>query len=154
MIRPLRSAHRVVFCAWILLLPTVFIGGLLSRHQWPATASTHLKQTSQSELLISEKSETAGELKFEVRLLKVPTDPNMRAVEFLSETPVVAPDVLVYWSARRPESNLPAYAQLLGTYHPHQQYRLPSAAKDTGFVVLYSLAQEKLLGCFSLGNQT
>ena len=152
MIQPLRSAHRLIFSAWILVLPAVFIGGLLSRHQWRTVASSPLKETSQGELLISEKSETAGDLRFEARLLTVSSDPNGRAVEIVSKASALSPDVLVYWSASRPESNLPASAQLLGPYHPQQQNRLPSEANGAGFVVLYSLAQQRILASFSLGN--
>jgi len=152
MIQPLRSVHRLIFSAWILVLPTVFIGGLLSRHQWSPVASSPLKESSQGELLISEKSETAGDLRFEARLLTVSSDPNVRAVEIVSKASALSPDVLVYWSASRPESNLPASAQLLGPYHPQQQNRLPSEANGVGFVVLYSLAQQRILASFSLGN--
>jgi hypothetical protein len=144
--------HRFIFSAWILVLPAVFIGGLLSRHQWPTVASSPLKETSQGELLISEKSETAGDLGFEARLLTVSSDPNVRAVEIVSKASALSPDVLVYWSASRPESNLPASAQLLGPYHAQQQNRLPSEANGAGFVVLYSLAQQRILSSFSLGN--
>jgi hypothetical protein len=153
MIRPLRSAHRLIFTTWILVLPAVFIGGLLSRHHWPTAASAPLKETSQGELLIPEKSETAGDLRFEARLLTLSSDPNARAVEIVSKTSALSPDVLVYWSATRPESNLPASAQLLGPYHPQQQNRLPSEANGAGFVVLYSLAQQRILASFSLGNR-
>ena len=149
MIQPLRSAHRLIFGLWILLLPAVLIGGLLSRHQWPAAAST--KGTSQGELLIPEKSEKAGIPGFEARLLTLSSDPNARAVEIDSKTAAVSPDILVYWSPSRPESNLPASAQLLGPYHPQQQTRLPSEANGAGFVVLYSLAQQRMLTWFALG---
>jgi hypothetical protein len=150
MIRPLRSLHRIIFAAWILLLPAVLIGGLLSRHQWPAAVP--LKETSQGELLIPETSGTAGDLRFEARLLTVPSDPNARAVEIISKASALSPDVLVYWSASRPGSNLPASATLLGPYHPQQKNRLPGEANGTGFVVLYSLAQQRILVSFSLGN--
>lgn len=154
MIRPLRSVHRLVFFAWILLLPAVFIGGLLSRHQWPPDVANDRKEFRQGKLLTSEMRETAGNLRFEARVLTLPTDPNARAVEIISETSLVSPDVLVYWSAPRPDSNLPASAQLLGSYHPQQPYRLPNEAKGAGFVVLYSLAQQKILGYFSLEHQS
>ena len=153
MIRPLRSVHRLIFATWILILPAVFIGGLLSRHHWPAAAPAPLKESGQLELLIPEKSETAGDLRFEGRLLKLSSDPNARAVEIVSKASALSPDVLVYWSASRPGSNLPASAQLLGPYHPQQQNRLPSEAKGAGFVVLYSLAQQRVLASFALGNR-
>jgi hypothetical protein len=144
--------HRLIFGLWILLLPAVLIGGLLSRHRWPAVAAASLKETSQGELLIPGKNEKPGDLRFEARLLTLSPDPNARAVEIDSKIAALSPDVLVYWSASRPESNLPASAQLLGPYHPQQQNRLPSEAKGTGFVVLYSLAQQRVLASFSLGN--
>jgi hypothetical protein len=152
MIQPLRSVHRLIFATWILVLPAVFIGGLLSRHHWPIAASTPSKETIQGELLIPEKSETAGDLRFEARLLTVPSLPNARAIEIVSKASALSPDVLVYWSASRPGSNLPASAQLLGPYHPQQQTRLPSEANGTGFVILYSLAQQRIVSSFSLGN--
>jgi hypothetical protein len=153
MIHPLRSVHRLIFATWILVLPAVFIGGLLSRHHWPAAASTPPKKLSQGELLISEKSETAGDLRYEARLLTVPSLPNARAVEIVSKASALSPDVLVYWSASRPGSNLPASAQLLGPYLPQQQTRLPSEANGTGFVILYSLAQQRIVSSFPLGNR-
>jgi hypothetical protein len=153
MIRPLRTVHRFIFATWILVLPAVFIAGLFSRHHWPTAASTPLKETSQGERLISEKSETAGDLRFEARLLTLSSDPNARAVEIDSKTAAVSPDVFVYWSAARPGSNLPAFAQLLGPYHPQQQNRLPPEANGAGFVVLYSLAQRRILASFSLGSR-
>ena len=152
MIRPLRSVHRLIFATWILVLPAVFIGGLLSRHHWPIAASTPSKKLSQGEFLISEKSETAGDLRYEARLLTVPSLPNARAVEIVSKASALSPDVLVYWSASRPGSNLPASAQLLGPYLLQQQTRLPSEANGTGFVILYSLAQQRIVSSFPLGN--
>ena len=152
MIRPLRSAHRLIFGLWILLLPAVLIGGLLSRHQWPAATSTPPKETRHGELLTPEKSGTPGDLRFEARLLTLSSDLNARAVEVDSKTAALSPDVLVYWSPSRPELNLPASARLLGPYHPRQQNRLPSEANGTGFVVLYSLPQQRVLASFALGN--
>ena len=152
MIRPLRSVHRLIFAIWILVLPAVFIGGLLSRHRWSIAASTPSKKLSQGELLIAEKSETAGDLKFEARLVRPSSDPNARAVEIVSKSSALSPDVLVYWSASCPGSNLPASAQLLGPYHPQQQTRLPSETNGAGFVVLYSLAQQRIVSSFALGN--
>lgn len=152
MIQPLRSVHRLIFATWILVLPALFIGGLLSRHHWPIAASTPSEKLSQGELLISEKSETSGDLRFEARLLTLSSDPNARAVEIVSKSSAPSPDVLVYWSASCPGSNLPASAQLLGPYHPQQQTRLPSEASGTGFVILYSLAQQTIVSSFPLGN--
>jgi hypothetical protein len=152
MIRPLRSVHRLIFAAWIVVLPAVFIGGLLSRHHWPAAASASLQETTQGELLIPEKSEAAWDIKFEARLLTLSSDPNARAVEIVSGASELSPDVLVYWSSTRPGANFPTSAQLLGPYHPQQQNRLPSEANRAGFVVLYSLAQQSILASFALGN--
>lgn len=153
MIQPLRAAHRLVFFACLLILPALFLGGLFARHKWPLASPANPVQLQNGEVLLSEKVEKVGNLQFNVRLLGSSGNPGERAVQISSKTPLVAPDVLVYWSEQPVPSALPAAAQLLGPYRPHARYLLPVDSRETGSIMLYSLGQQKLLGAFSLGKR-
>jgi hypothetical protein len=153
MIRPLRTTHRIVFFVWLVILPSLFIGGLLARHKWPVTASANSGELRAGEQALSDTHQTVGGIRFEVRVLVSSISPAERAVQIVSQTPVVVPDLLVYWSQTAVQTSLPDSAQLLGPYRPWERYPLPAGSSVGGFIVFYSLGQQKALGSLSLGKQ-
>lgn len=151
MIQPLRKVHRSVFLAWTAILPAVFLGGLLSRPRWPKPAM--ISGAVPGRLLVWEKTESLGKHPTRVRLLRDQTDKESLSVQFAPEDPQVAPDVLVYWVSHPSSGELPDDARLLGSFRPLQVYGLPKEARNSGYVILYSLALRESLGSIALGAQ-
>lgn len=153
MIQPLRATHRAVFLTWAILLPVLFIEGLLSRHQPPPASGPILQSPAKSKTVRSEKNVKVGTTSCHVKLLQSPDNPAEQYLQLNPEAPVVSPDVLVYWSEQSSPSGLPEHAQLLGSFRPMEIYLLPTNAQGTGYAILYSLAQQKSIGSVSLGAQ-
>lgn len=154
MIQPLRTIHRGVFLAWAVILPSVFLNGLLSRPRWPQPAQpAMISGAVPGRLLVWEKTESLGKHPTRVRLLWDQTDKESLSVQFAPEDPQVAPDVLVYWVSHPSSGELPDDARLLGSFRPLQVYGLPKEARNSGYVILYSLALRESLGSIALGAQ-
>ena len=155
MIQPLRTAHRAVFLALALFLPVLFVSGLLSRHKWPPAPTQNARQSVTSGGLISQQTVMPNGKKIDIRIFVNKTIQNAPEIQLIPASPLVAPDILVYWSETEPKSGLSANARLLGAFTPTQRYRLPAEAGGhaRGYVVLYSLAQKQLLASFSVESR-
>jgi len=64
----------------------------------------------------------------------------------------LAPDVFVYWSETQPGASLSPNAKLLGKLGSGELYRIPS--RSGGYFVLYSVAQNEVLGSVPVGAGT
>jgi len=137
MIHPLRKAHRLAFLALALCLPLLFAGGLLSRHTWPRRPNRIEEQTT-SIITSAARTIILGGLKLEVRLFVDQTNPAASDIQITLSSPLVAPNVLVYWSEIEAKSVLSGDALFLGAFRKTGSYRLPG--KANGYVILYSLA--------------
>jgi len=71
--------------------------------------------------------------------------------EFLAipDSGFLAADVFVYWSEAKPAAALSPNARLLGKLGPGEPYRVPSGSG--GYFVLYSVAQNEVLGSVPVG---
>jgi hypothetical protein len=151
MIQPLRKMHRTIFFALGIALPVLFIVGLASRHApLPAigTGEGKLAQRNGGTEFVLNR----GSSKFTVRLLE-----NRRAGprrEFLAipDSGFLAADVFVFWSETQPGASLSPNAKLLGKLGPGELYRIPSGSG--GYFVLYSVAQNEVLGSVPVGAGT
>lgn len=149
MIRPLRSFHRNVFLALGLLLPVLFASGLLARRNWPAAVS--YAQALPAGNVLTEHIVVLDGRRDAVDLYADRADPG--SIQFAPEKPLVAPDVLVYWSEVSSSSALPGDALLLGPFLPGMHYRVPLQGRVRGYLVLYSPARQEVLGSFSFEGQ-
>ena len=156
MIQPLRRMHLGIFLACLLLLPVLFVAGLSSRHKPPGGAF-HIELAPNRS--ISDQTAVFGGTKVHVRIVRNRENGPEWQLELSPESPLLAPDVLVYWSNTNATSDLPADAKLLGSYDPAKRYPLPPQAFQEGgqrFVILYSLGWKKQLGAVAIlpaGNQ-
>jgi hypothetical protein len=147
MIQPLRKIHRGMFFALFLTLPTVFASGLLSRHK-AAREPVLAEIWSKSQI-----ASLAGQ-KLHMRIVNGSGTRPGRRLELIPESPLLAPDVLVYWSKADAASNLPSGAILLGPFEPTKQYPLPEQEmkeNGEGFIILYSLGWKQMLGSVAIG---
>jgi len=152
-IQPLRTVHRAVFLAWTALLPVVFGAGLLSRHQWPQPPSRMSSIRPDTLVLELERTAHLAGVTVHARLLRSNSNLNELYVQLVPEAPLVAPDVLVYWSAQSSSGGIPIESRLLGAFRPLESYPLPDEAKSSGFLFLYSPAHQELLGAVPLGGK-
>lgn len=156
MIQPLRKVHRGVFFALLLVLPVLFVAGLLSRHS-PPSGPSHIEAVSSRS--ISDQTAVLGGTKVRIRIFGGHENGSEWQLELSPESPLLSPDVLVYWSKTNPTSDLPFDAKLLGSYGPTKRYPLPGQALQEGgqgFVILYSLGWKRLVGSVAIrpvGNQ-
>jgi hypothetical protein len=153
MIQPLRAAHRAVFLAWSVFLPALFAGGLACRHSWRQVPRAENGERQVLGTIVWERTEALEPHKVRLRLLRGEEGSGSLVVQFVPDEPVVAPDVLVYWSQKPGSPGFPEDAKLLGSFHPMERYALPAGTQETGYAILYSLAQQRTLGTFSLSAQ-
>jgi len=117
MIQPLRRLHlRIVFAAAVVL-PLVFLLGLLARRPFPLV---------------------------EIDLPHQGNWPAEFSVYLKSFKETLTPDALVYWSPLNPVSqSLLPEARLLGSLHG--SFVSTASLPSDGYLLLYSLAQQKVI---------
>jgi len=151
MIRPLRRTHRIIFFALGIALPVLFIGGLLARHA-PLSAvqpiEDKLAQTNGGTEFVLNR----GSSKFTVRLIENRKGEAQREFLAIPGAGLLAPDVFLYWSETQPGASISPNAKLLGKLGPGEFYRIP--AGSGGYFVLYSVAQNEVLGSIPVGAAT
>jgi hypothetical protein len=145
MIQPLRAVHRRTFLALTAVLPAILIAGLGARHpnlravvkaeelssMAHLPAAPHLqwqKHAIRSEFYTSVQEPDKVSL-----LLQLPSELN-------------EPDLLLYWADRQAQGNqLPAQARLLGSFTSGRTFSLPQDARQSGLLMLYSLAHREVV---------
>lgn len=144
--------HRGMFFALLLILPALFVSGLLLRHA-PLAARTQTEFTGNK--TVSQHMVLLGGQTFHVRISDDQSGTTGRVLELTPESTLLAPDVLVYWSKREIISDFPAGAEFLGAFEPTKLYRLPmreTQGNGQGFIVLYSLAHRQTVGSFAISS--
>jgi hypothetical protein len=151
MIQPLRKMHRTIFFALGIALPVLFIAGLASRHApLPAVGTVEGKLAQRNggtEFVLNR-----GSSKFRVRLLENRKAGPEREFLAIPDSGFLAADVFVYWSETQPGAFLSPNAKLLGKLGPGELYRILSGSG--GYFVLYSVAQNEVLGSVPVGAGT
>lgn len=145
MIQPLRTIHRNAFLLLGILLPALFVSGLLARHKWPETSAIGVPMPVGN--VLTEQIVDFDGRKDAVDLYADRADP--ASVYFAPERHLVAPDILVYWSEVSSPSALPSDAHLLGSFLPGMHYEVPFQGHTRGYLVLYTAARQQVLGSFS-----
>jgi hypothetical protein len=151
MIQPLRQMHRTIFFALGIALPVLFIAGLASRHApLPAVGTVENKPAQRNrgaEFVLNH-----GSAKFTARLVENKKGGQEREFRAIPASEFLAPDVFVYWSETQPGASLSPNAKLLGKLGPDELYRIPSGSG--GYFVLYSVAQNEVVGSVPVGAAT
>ncbi len=151
MIQPLRKMHRTIFFALGIALPVLFIAGLASRHAALAAVGLEENKLAQrnggTEFVLNRSLS-----KFTVRLVENRKSGPEREFLAIPDSGFLAPDVFVYWSETQPGAALSQNAKLLGKLGPGKLYRIPSGSR--GYFVLYSVAQNEVLGSIPVGATT
>jgi len=151
MIQPLRKIHRTIFFVLGIALPVLFIAGLASRHAALSTVGPIEDKLAQrsggAEFVLNH-----GSSKFTVRLIEIKKVGQEREFVVIPASGFLAPDVFVYWAEAQPGASLSPSAKLLGKLGPGEVYRIPPGSG--GYFVLYSVAQNEVLGSVSVGAAT
>jgi hypothetical protein len=145
MIQPLRTLHRNAFLCLAVLLPVLLTVGVLKRHPSMEAGSNDARLPNGS--VLTEQIVTFDGHKIAVDLYEASRGPV--TVQFAESEPLVAPDVLVYWSEVGSTTTLPSDSQYLGVFAPRAKYALPVEGRARGYLILYSAARQALLGSFS-----
>jgi len=93
-----------------------------------------------------------GSSKFKARLVESKRVGTEREFLVIPDSGFLAPDVFVYWSETQPAASLSPNAKLLGKLGPGERYRIPPGSR--GFFVLYSVAENEVLGAVPVGAAT
>lgn len=147
MIQPLRTVHRRVWYGLALLLPAILVAGLLARpHRHTgevAGPNAKLKPTYTS-------AHAWAKLPIQTHYF-LDAGVTGPAIGFDAPQGLNLADPLLYWSPSLPGSDtLPADAALLGEFAAGKTYSLPSAAAPGTHLILYSLAQKKVIDTATL----
>ena len=150
MIQPLRKIHHAVFLILGIVLPVLFISGLVARHA-PLSLSDRTKDALEgSNVTGGTKFEmNAGSTMHKVRLIENTISGIDREFELIPDSEFPAPDVFIYWSLTKTESSIGADAKLLGKFGPRERYRIPAGVGS--YFVLYSVAQNQVLASIPIG---
>jgi hypothetical protein len=137
----LRVAHRRIFVILAALLPTVYIAGLCARQPDPTFKSEDTRHVSID--FRPEIPEWWDRYGIAVRTKETARD--VRLLEVRLTRPIDLPDPLLYWSREAPRgAELPATAILLGTLPAHGTVESELPERETGYLILYSLARGEL----------
>jgi len=151
MIQPLRRAHRAIFFALGIVLPVLFIAGLASRHAPLSSVGPVedklVQRNEGTEFVLS-----VGSSKSVVRLIENKKGGPEREFLAIPDSGFLVPDVFVYWSETPPGASISPNARLLGKLGRRELYRIP--ARSSGYFVLYSVAQNEVLGSILVGAAT
>ena len=151
MIQPLRRTHRLFFFVLGIALPVLFVGGLVARHA-PLSPVGPLQDKLAQNSGGSEFVLNRGSSKFNVRLVENKKGGPEREFLMIPDAGFLAPDVFVYWSETQPGASLSPNAKLLGKLEPGEPYRIPRG--PGGYFLLYSVAQNEVLGSIPVGAAT
>jgi hypothetical protein len=152
MVRPLRQRHRIVVLALSAFLPVAFVLGIASRRSVPlipALPSGLSAQAGQISQSVWVRDDLWEKKPLRTRLLSDPLTSNL-ALEVTATTPVVLPDVLLYWApgTSKVDDLLPGDAVLLGEWMQESAnpVAVPRPAKVLqGRLILYSLADHEIV---------
>ena len=151
--RAARSRHRVMIVALALVVPVLFVAGLMLRQSIPiAEAAPSRGRASDSEGLEVLGEQTVGEeLPIRVSWLRAAGPGARRAVGLALEGPLKRPDLLVYWDDDSGDgSALSEAARLLGRVGGRREvvWEVPQPG-DGGRLVFYSTAWKAVAGSVS-----
>jgi len=145
----LRSRHRLTFAVLGVLLPTVFVAGIVLRRAVPETAALSPELSPQIQTFTAtgrEFGELFSNSPVHVSLWHdIPGD--QYAVGFTAAREFAKPDLLVYWNAGQPAeiTQLPTQATLLGAFVAGPLVLPNEAMTAEGSLILYSLANQEVV---------
>jgi hypothetical protein len=151
MIQPLRQFHHRTFIVIGFLLPIVFAFGIVARKPFPSMDSLpgELSATEQKFPVTAwERTDLFAKSPIKVRLLRESSNPGSLALAFsTAKDYFIKPDLMVYWIAGNPLINgrLPDAADLLGGFDAGTLPLPVAAAKTSGVLVLFSLANNEIV---------
>lgn len=157
--RSLRKAHLRRVGALIVLLPIGIGAALMSRpesssYAAPGPTDEHEDQAlfTEANLVRPEMNWTVGDGTVRVRVYAEPSG-STAVLELEAAAPIVAPDILVYWSdggsSETVGKGLPTGASLLGSFSGSgsSSFPLPDAARrEDGLVTFFSLGHGETIG--------
>lgn len=151
MIRPLRSAHRVVFLLAAFVLPALLVAGLRARRPPPLVAAAPLPTATPMGPPLTWK--TAGGTAI-LTLIQPRAGAGGFEIELSPATAFRGPDLLLYWTSRNPPIDDVAQSDiLLGEVsgQPVRRFQLPPDVRPgQGSLLLFSLAHHEVVGTTSL----
>ena len=162
MIQSLRRRHRWMMAAVTIILPVIFVAGLAVRKPVPASEQVPAgvaPLAADASHLLFEKDDLWNGLPISTRLFAAQQPATLLAVELHPRVYFKFPEILVYWhsSASTQLDKLPEESYLLGTLAGKENHRfvLPDSARThDGALILYSLAQQKLIATAALPTRT
>jgi len=150
MTRSLRHRHRHAFVVLGILLPAVFVIGILGRKPVPVVnelAPTLSATPVTPESVIWKRGDLFAKTPVEVHLLQIKDDSGRFAVECFAPKDFIKPDLIVYWVAGNAgiTERLPGNAILLGAFYSPALPLPDEATKSSGVLALYSLADNEIV---------
>ncbi len=152
MIRPLRIRHRAMMAVLAVVIPLVFVAGLMAREPIPVMEQLPEAVVSLAQPSLAHQILEADDLwtvaPITTRVFGDATPATHLAVELTPQASLKLPDVLVYWAPQQPAGMLPGDSFLVSSLDGTETVRgaLPEAALRTdGFLILFSLARQEVI---------
>lgn len=150
MIQPLRRRHRQVFMLLGVTLPVVLIIGFATHPPLPAATGLLPGLTTTAtafSTMVWQRDGLFAQAPVQVRLLRTQDGTRGFALNLTGPNDFLKPDLLVYWVSGQPQitDTLPGEARLLGAFSAGPLPLPAEAARGSGVLVLYSLANNEIV---------
>ena len=146
--RPLRQRHRVTVTTLAVVLPVAFATGIAARKPAPVVAAQAFAETQTPTTFESIRWERADLWpKQSIRTRLLADGEGHVAVELSAAKEITKPDLLLYWvrDGEKVSDKLTEAASLMGVFSAHRHALPTDAAKQSGVLVLYSLADHQVI---------
>ncbi len=160
MITRLRTRHRRMFLGIAVIVPAVFVFGLLSRPDpiLPSRLPGGLSNDGPAIPDVRTDYQVGVWNIPGIRLERWTTEPDRWNIRVVPDQPFPAPEALLYWVAEESgPGDVPSdSAHLLGSFGGlgPKSYRLPDRSHGRGWLILYSLGQAREIARASLEEFT
>ena len=129
-----------------VVVPAVFIAGLLARPSVP-TSGSGSRALPAGAVIVKSFDQSWQKNLIHTRIYRLPDDTSKLRLQLEPSSEIPEPDLLVYWSDKQsspaPDSLAPD-AQFLGDL-AQQTYVLPSGSERGGLLILYSLGHQRVV---------
>jgi hypothetical protein len=146
MIQRLRTMHLRTMVALAFVLPALIAAGLMARQRSLGHEELHAHHLTNFSAVIRKSDTLWQKHALQTVFYRDSAQPEALQVALHPMQGLNEPDLLLYWCTDQPQRNeLSFRAQLIGPFIPDHTFRLMSKVVPSGYLVLFSLAHNRVI---------